>query len=158
MGKVVYREQVHTFHIDINHHVNNAIYVEWLEIGRERLLEAASCPVELMQERGYLPVLVETWIQYREPLHFPDTVRIEVWVSELTHVTAWMAFRFYSERSGHADFGRKPDIVVGESTKRTEQHLRSPPGRRARRHVENDPCHGLLNTTLVPFVVFSWIE
>ena len=100
MGKVEYRERVHTFQIDINDHLNNAIYVEWLEIGRTRLLEAAGIPVESFHERGYLPILVETWIQYREPVKFPDTVRIEVWLYELTRVTAWIGFRFYSETTG----------------------------------------------------------
>ncbi len=100
MGKVVYREQVHTFHIDINGHVNNAVYVEWLEVGRERLLEASGLPIETMNARGYLPVVVETWIQYRRPLIFPDTARIEVWVFDLTRVSAWIAFRVHSEREG----------------------------------------------------------
>lgn len=100
MGKVVYREQVHTFHIDINDHVNNAIYVQWLEVGRTRLLEAAALPIEAMQDRGYLPIIVETWIQYRLPLSFPDWARIEVWVNELTHVSAWIAFHIHSEATG----------------------------------------------------------
>ena len=30
MGKVVYREQVHTFHIDVNDHVNNAVWVDFI--------------------------------------------------------------------------------------------------------------------------------
>ena len=100
MSKVVYREQVHTFHIDINDHVNNAVYVQWLEVGRTRLLEAAHLRIEAMQARGYLPIIVETWIQYRLPLSFPDTAKIEVWVSELTHVSAWIAFHVYSEATG----------------------------------------------------------
>lgn len=100
MGKVEYREQVHTFHIDINDHVNNAVYVQWLEVGRTRLLEAAGLAIDAMQTRGYLPIIVETWIQYRLPLSFPDTARIEIWVSEVTHVTAWLQFRIYSEATG----------------------------------------------------------
>jgi acyl-CoA thioester hydrolase len=100
MGKVVYREEVHTFHIDINDHVNNAVYVQWLEVGRTRLLEAARLPIEAMRDRGYLPIVVETWIQYRAPLAFPDTARIEVWIHELTHVSAWIAFHVHSERTG----------------------------------------------------------
>lgn len=98
--KVVFEQPVQTFQIDINHHVNNVIYIEWLEIGRTRILEAAGMPIEALHERGYLPVLVETWIQYREPVFYPDTVRIETWVHELTHVTSWISFRFYSGQTG----------------------------------------------------------
>lgn len=100
MGKIEFRERVHTFHIDINDHVNNAVYLHWLEIGRIRLLEAIGMPMEALRERGYLPIVAETWIQYRKPLSFPDTVRIEAWVSELTRVTAWIAFHVHSESRG----------------------------------------------------------
>ena len=117
MGKVVFREQVHTFHIDINDHVNNAVYVQWLEIGRIKLLEAAGLPIEAMQARGYLPIVVETWIQYRKPLAYPDKARIEVWVSELTHVTAWIAFRIYEESTGElVARARQRGVFVGAET------------------------------------------
>ncbi len=117
MGKVEYREQVHTFHIDINDHVNNAVYIQWLEVGRTRLLEAADLPIEAMQARGYLPIIVETWIQYRLPLAFPDTARIEVWVSELTHVSAWLAFHIYSEATGKlVARARQRGVFVGASS------------------------------------------
>ena len=100
MGKVTFQQTVHTFQIDINRHVSNIVYVQWLEIGRTRLLEAIGRPIETMQERDYLAILVETTIKHIEPLFFPDTVTIEVWVSELTHVSAWMDFRMLSGRTG----------------------------------------------------------
>jgi acyl-CoA thioester hydrolase len=119
MPKVTYREPVRTFHIDINGHVNNAVYVQWLEVGRTLLLEAAELPVEVMRERGYLPILVETRIQYRKPLSFPDTARIEVWVDELTHVSAWMAFRIHSEATGAlAATARQRGVFVDAATNR----------------------------------------
>ena len=98
--RVVFEQRVETFQIDINDHVNNAIYVEWLEVGRIRMLEEIGLPVERLRERGTMPVLVETWIKYMEAVYYPDTVRVEVWVSELTRVTAWIAFRFYSTKTG----------------------------------------------------------
>lgn len=119
MPKVVYREQVHTFHVDINDHVNNAVYVQWLEVGRTRLLEAAGLAIEAMQERGYLPIVVETWIQYRQPLSFPDTARIEVWISELTRVSAWIAFHIHSERTGKlVSRARQRGVFVDARTNR----------------------------------------
>ena len=113
MGKVVYREPVHTFHIDINDHVNNAVYVQWLEIGRTKLIEAIGLSVETMRERGFTPVLIETRIRYRAPLTFPDTARIEVWVQEMTRASAWMVFRIESETTGEvAATARQRGIFV----------------------------------------------
>ena len=120
MGQAVAFEQtVHTFQIDINRHVSNIVYVQWLEIGRTRLLEAAGLPVETMQDRGYLAILVETAIKHIEPLFFPDTVTVEVWVSELTHVSAWMEFRILSNRTGKvAARARQRAVFVEQETNR----------------------------------------
>jgi acyl-CoA thioester hydrolase len=119
MGKVVFEQTVHTFQIDINRHVSNIVYVQWLEIGRTRLLEAIDRPIESMQERGYFAILVETDIKYVKPLFFPDTVRIEVWVSELSRVSAWMEFRLISTRTGEvAARARQRGVFVDAETNR----------------------------------------
>ena len=119
MGKVTFEQTVHTFQIDINRHVSNIVYVQWLEIGRTRLLEAIGRPIESMHERGFFAILVETWIKYVEPLHFPDTVRIEVWVSELTHVSAWMEFRVLSGKTGRVvTRARQRGVFVGAESNR----------------------------------------
>ncbi len=119
MGKVTFEQDVHTFQIDINRHVSNVVYVQWLEIGRTRLLEAAGMPIETMQERGFHAILVETTIKHVEPLFFPDTVTIEVWISDLTHVSAWMDFNILSGRTGKvAARARQRGVFVGRETNR----------------------------------------
>ena len=119
MGKVTFEQTVHTFQIDINRHVSNIVYVQWLEIGRTRLLEAIGRPIETMQEQDYLAILVETTIKHVEPLFFPDTAKIEVWVSDLTHVSAWMDFRIYSGRTGKvAARARQRGVFVNRETNR----------------------------------------
>ena len=119
MPKVTFQQTVHTFQIDINRHVSNIVYVQWLEIGRTRLLEAAGLNVEAMHERGIHAILVETTIKHREPLFFPDTVTIEVWISELTHVSAWMDFRILSGKTGKvAATARQRGVFVDAKTSR----------------------------------------
>lgn len=119
MGKVLFRQTIHTFQIDINRHVSNIVYLQWLEIGRTKLLDAIGIPIETMQDRGYLAILVETWIQHRGPLFFPDEARIEVWVSELTRVSAWMEFHIRSERHGTlAARARQRGVFVDAETSR----------------------------------------
>jgi acyl-CoA thioester hydrolase len=119
MAKVTFEQTVHTFQIDINRHVSNIVYVQWLEIGRTRLLEAAGLHVEALHERGIHAILVETTIKHREPLFFPDTVTIEVWISELTHVSAWMDFRILSGRTGKvAATARQRGVFVDARTNR----------------------------------------
>ncbi len=98
MNKFIYTEQIYTYHIDIVGHVNNIIYIQWLENGRMKLLEAMGIPVtDLSKKEGILPILTETNILYKKPLFIHNLVRIEMWVSKLNNASAILEFRFYNE-------------------------------------------------------------
>lgn len=118
MAKITFEERIHTFHIDFNRHVSNIAYIQWMEIGRLRLLEAAGLPVYEIEKAGFLPVLVETQIAYRQPLYMGDSVRIEMWISELTNASAWMEFRFYNGSGALAASGRQRGVFVRTDTNR----------------------------------------
>jgi acyl-CoA thioester hydrolase len=119
MGKVEFNQTIHTFQIDINRHVSNIVYLQWLEIGRTRLLEAIGIPIDTMHERGYLAILAETWMKHQNPLFFPDDARVEVWVSELTRVSAWMEFHVSSGRTGRLALrARQRGVFVDAETNR----------------------------------------
>lgn len=96
MPKITYDVPIYTLHIDFARHVSNIVYVQWMEIGRLLLLQAAGLPVERAAERGAVPILVETAISYKKSLRLGDTARAEAWISELTNASAWIEFRFYN--------------------------------------------------------------
>lgn len=97
MDKVVFELPVYTFQIDFVGHVSNIVYVEWMEIGRAKLLDAMDLSIDQIAAKGIAPVLVSTQIDYREPLFLGDSVRIEVWISELRQASARIEFRFFKE-------------------------------------------------------------
>ncbi|MCG6190409.1 acyl-CoA thioesterase [Maribellus maritimus] len=99
MNKLVYEEKVYTYHIDIVGHVNNIIYIQWLENGRVKLLEAMGIPVtDLTRTEGIVPILTETNILYKKPFFIHNSVHIETWVSKLNNASAILEFRFYNEK------------------------------------------------------------
>jgi acyl-CoA thioester hydrolase len=110
--KLTYELTVYTFQIDFAGHVSNIVYVQWMEIGRLLLLKAIGRPVERFVESGIAPILVETAITYKKPLRLGDTVRAEVWISELTKASAWMEFRFYNGAGELAASGRQRGIFI----------------------------------------------
>ncbi|WP_339742156.1 acyl-CoA thioesterase [uncultured Rubinisphaera sp.] len=118
MEKIIFEPPIHTFHIDFMNHVSNIVYIEWMEIGRCRLLETVGLPVPQIMQQGYGPVLVETNIQYKQQLKLGDTVRAEVWISEMNHVSAWMEFRFYGPDQTLAALGRQRGIFIDLQTGR----------------------------------------
>jgi acyl-CoA thioester hydrolase len=128
MQKITFDEKIHTYQIDFNRHVSNIVYVQWMEIGRLKLLEAIGLPIYEIDKAGFLPVLAETQITYKRPLYMGDSVRVEVWLSELSHATAWMEFRFYSGGGALAAAGRQRGVFVRTDTNRP---LRLTPEQRA---------------------------
>lgn len=98
MNKLVYEEKIYTYHIDIVGHVNNIIYIQWLENGRVKLLEAIGIPVtDLTKNEGIVPILTETNILYKKPFFIHNSVLIETWVSKMNNASAILEFRFYNE-------------------------------------------------------------
>ena len=96
MQKVTFEQEIHTFHIDFLGHVNNGVYVQWMEIGRTKLLEAAGMVMTEILKQSFAPLLVQTTITYKVPLYLGDRAHIEVWLSELRNTTGVIQFRFYN--------------------------------------------------------------
>jgi acyl-CoA thioester hydrolase len=99
-------------------HVNNAIYIQWMEIGRTKLLEAVGMPTHQILKQGFAPVLVQTNITYKSPLYLDDHVQIEIWLSELRNASATMKFRFYNSQSLLAAEGIQKGVFVDTHTMR----------------------------------------
>ncbi len=118
MSRIKYNLEVYTYQIDIVHHLNNTVYIEWMEIGRMKLLEAMGLPVEEIEKSGILPVLTETHIRYRKPIYFGDKVYAEIWVSKLGAASAIMSFRFYKNDGILAAEGWQKGLFINTETKK----------------------------------------
>jgi acyl-CoA thioester hydrolase len=118
MNKIFLELEVYSFHIDFMGHVNNIIYIQWMEIGRTKLLEAVGMPTQEIAQKGFVPVLVQTNITYKSPLLLGDRVRVEMWISELKNASAIMQFRFYKEQETLAAEGWQKGLFVDRDTMR----------------------------------------
>ncbi len=127
MNKLVYFEKIYTYHIDFVGHVNNIIYIQWMENGRMKLLEAIGLPVtEIAHGEGIVPVLTETSITYKKPFFLHNSVKIELWVSVLNNASAIMEFRFFNEKEELCATGWQKGLFIDRKTMRpsriTEKH------------------------------------
>src|SRR4030095_10470133 len=98
MQKITFEQEIHTFHIDFLGHVNNGVYIQWMEIGRTKLLEAAGLVTSEILKQSFAPLLVETTIKYKAPLYLGDRAHIEVWLSEMRNTTGIIQFRFHNNQ------------------------------------------------------------
>ncbi len=110
--KVVFETEVYTYQIDYVGHVSNIVYIQWMEIGRLKLLDAIGLPIKKLEKSGIAPVLVETNIKYKKSLYVEDKVTIEVWISELQNVSAIIQFRFYNGKGELVSTGWQKGLFV----------------------------------------------
>ena len=117
MSKLVFYEKIYTYHIDIVGHVNNIIYIQWMENGRMKLLEAMELPItELTEGEGIVPILTDTTIKYRKPFFIHNIVKIETWVSKLDNASAILEFRFYNEKEELCATGWQKGLFINRKT------------------------------------------
>ena len=113
MQKIIFYQDIYTFHIDFAGHVSNIVYIQWMEIGRLKLLEAVGMNVATLTNKDNIfPTLVATDIQYKKPLFLGDKVRIEVWLSKLKNVSAVMQFRFYNQSGELTTTGSQTGLFI----------------------------------------------
>ena len=116
MSKISFEQEIHTFHIDFLGHVNNGVYVQWMEIGRTKLLEAAGMVTAEILKQSFAPLLVQTNITYKVPLYLGDHARIDVWLSELRNTTGILQFRFYNKTSVLVAEGYQRGLFIDTKT------------------------------------------
>ncbi len=56
MSKIIFEQQVYSFQIDYVGHVSNIVYIQWMEIGRTKLLEEIGLPLNKLAENGIAPI------------------------------------------------------------------------------------------------------
>lgn len=119
MKKLIFKEKIYTYQIDFVGHVNNIVYIQWLENGRMRLLEEMGFPItNLAHLEGIVPVLTETQIKYKRPLFLDNEVKIEMWISKMNNASAIMEFRFYNEKGELCATAQQKGLFIDRNTQR----------------------------------------
>ena len=118
MKKIEYIKPIYTYEIDSGQHVSNIAYVQWMEVGRLKLLEEAGLPVHEIKLKGFVPALIRTEIRYKKPLFLGDEVRVVLWISELKNASATMRFEFYNQRNDIVAEGEQVGLFIKVDSQR----------------------------------------
>jgi acyl-CoA thioester hydrolase len=82
--------------MDAYAHVNNAVYLRWFETGRIAYFERLGL-IERKQEDGVGPILARVAVDYRRPVTYPDSVRVDTTVTRIGTSSFTMAHRAFSK-------------------------------------------------------------
>ena len=86
MSEPVQKSQVRVLYgdTDAGGMVYNATYLRYFEQGRGDLMRACGFPYKLLEERGYILPLVESYLRYKAPARYDDVLLIETCLADLT--------------------------------------------------------------------------
>lgn len=92
--------------MDAFQHVNNMVYARWLEAARIVYFERLEL-LKRVREEGVGPILARSVIDFRRPVAYPDTVRVDASVSRVGTSSFAMSFRVWSE-------AQEAEVAAGE--------------------------------------------
>ncbi len=81
--------KVQTYDIDVAFHVNNQVYVRWLEDLRMEVLREYY-PLKRFMDEGVAPILASTQITYKRPIGLYDEPVGHMWCTHLGRATIWL--------------------------------------------------------------------
>jgi acyl-CoA thioester hydrolase len=115
--KITFDLDIYSYQIDFTGQVHNAVYINWMEIGRLKLLDAVGLPVSTLVSQGSIPALASTTIAYKTPLFQSDRVWVEMWLSALGYASAVTRFNFYNAASNTENL--RDQVLAAEGFQRS---------------------------------------
>ncbi len=96
--------------MDAFHHVNNVVYARWVESARVAYFSRIGL-MEPARADGVGPILGRVAIDYRRPVTYPDTVRVEATTTRIGRTSFCMAYRLWSAGCGE-EVAAAEDVIV----------------------------------------------
>jgi len=101
---------VRTYDIDFAGVVSNIVYVRWLEDLRLGML-ALHFPLAEQLKQGIAPVIVQTKIDYKQPIRIADQPRSQIWIKTIESLR-WTVNAVISVNGKVAAIGEQVGIFV----------------------------------------------
>jgi acyl-CoA thioester hydrolase len=96
--------------MDAYQHVNNVVYLRWLETSRMAYFERLGL-VDRKEREGIGPILARTAIDYRLPVTYPDRVRVDISVTRVGGSSFTMSCRVWSTAQ-QAEVASAESVIV----------------------------------------------
>ncbi len=96
--------------MDAFQHVNNVVYSRWIESARIAYFEAIGLLARMRRE-GVGPIVGRLAIDFRKPVTFPDTVRVDATVARIGTRSFTMGYRVWSADQ-RAEVATGEDVIV----------------------------------------------
>ncbi len=92
MQKITWTHKVQYYETDQMKVVHHSNYIRWFEEARVELMEKTGCPYDKMEEKGVISPVLEVSCQYKEMVHFGETVEISAWISSFNGIRLSLSY------------------------------------------------------------------
>lgn len=113
MKKINFDLDIYTYQIDCVGQVHHVAYINWMEIGWLKMLDAIGLPFSKLINQGSIPALAHTSITYKTPLFLSNRVWIEVWLSAIGYRSVEICFNFFNAASNTDDLCDQTLVAEG---------------------------------------------
>jgi acyl-CoA thioester hydrolase len=117
MKKITFDLDIYSYQINAAGQVHNTVYINWMEIGRLKMLDAVGLPITTLISQDSYPALAQTTITYKTPLFLGDRVWIEMWFSALGQFSTVIRFQFFNAASKTENV--REQVMVAEGYQRS---------------------------------------
>jgi acyl-CoA thioester hydrolase len=106
--------EIKTYDIDIAGHVNNIVYVRWLEDLRNKLFSQL-LPIENLLSENLYPVVTSTIINYKKQLKLAENLKGLMNIESVKHNLMELSFSFRSDGNICA-YGQQKCVLMNLGT------------------------------------------
>lgn len=89
---------VRSYECDSYGHVNNAVYLNYLEFARMSALLEKGFTLNTMKQKGYLVVIRKIEIEYTSPLYLGDEVIVKTFTSEARNTSGTFTQQVFQKK------------------------------------------------------------
>ena len=90
--------KVRSYECDSYGHVNNAVYLHYLEYARMSTLEESGLTLDIMKQKGYMVVVRRIEIDYKHPLFMGNDVTIKTYISKSRNTSGTFTQQIFREK------------------------------------------------------------
>ncbi len=95
--RLLYTVKVRRHEVDSFGHVNNAVYLNYLEEAGVDLMEQLGFPAASLKKQGVIILLKQVTLDFKAPAFHGDTLTFETWLIDMQHASGTWRHEVYDQ-------------------------------------------------------------
>lgn len=96
---IIFKTTVQSYELDFFHHVNNAVYLNWLESARVFFLKEKGMSFDDFLHQKAVPVVASVHMEFKKPAYMDDEISIHTWISSKKRVAMTISYELFNQKN-----------------------------------------------------------